>query len=340
MGYTSDQATMALKHSTDKSLDGLITWIDQNPDLEKFIGQEGQAAPAEGGENPDKMVVEEPKGQSISSLVNQDMAKELEAMGISKNVREKALLMTSNASVEAAFEWIEKHREDPDFEEEMLIVQEDNKPKLSAEEAAERARELQVRLREKRKKQEEQDALERERNRISGGKALTEAKRIMEEQQRQRDVELKMKEKKEDDVARNAILQQLENDRRERFGDKYVSVAAATKEKPPIEQIHFGINQMKKVYPPWTYGEQLKVCWNTIKTVLGNIIKNPDEPKFQSINLSNPNFKARVLDMVGGEFLLKQCGFEEENGHLVLKKKNLDLYKEAIQVFEKEMSVI
>ena len=112
---------------------------------------------------------------------------------------------------------------------------------------------------------------------------------------------------------------------------------------------------MKKVYPPWTYGEQLKVCWNTIKTVLGkknndlaeytecilgNIIKNPDEPKFQNINMTNPNFKARVLDIVGGEFLLKQCGFEEENGHLVLKKKNLDLYKEAIQVFEQEMNVI
>lgn len=167
------------------------------------------------------MVVEEPKGQPISSLVNQDMAKELEAMGISKNVREKALLMTSNASVEAAFEWIEKHREDPDFEEEMLMVaQEENKPKLSPEEAAERARELQIKLREKRKKQEEQDALERERSRISGGKALTEAKRIMEEQQRQRDVELKMKERKEDDVAKQKILEQLENDRRERLGDK------------------------------------------------------------------------------------------------------------------------
>lgn len=133
-----------------------------------------------------------------------------------------------------------------------------------------------------------------------------------------------------------------------------MSVAAATKEKPPIEQIQFGLNQMKKVYPPWTYGEQLKVCWNTIKTVLGkniykekyfkcilgNIIKNPDEAKFQNINMSNPNFKARVLDLVGGEFLLKQCGFEEENGHLVLKKKNIDLFKEAVALFEKEINVI
>ena len=180
---------------------------------------EGETAPT-GEANPDKMIVEEPKGQPISSLVNQDMAKELEAMGISKNVREKALLMTSNASVEAAFEWIEQHRADPDFEEEMLIVQEDDKPKLSPEEAAERARELQIKLREKRKKQEEQDALERERNRISGGKALTEAKRVMDEQQRQRDVEQKMKEKKEDEIAKQKILEQLENDRRERLGDK------------------------------------------------------------------------------------------------------------------------
>jgi hypothetical protein len=37
MGYTSDQATLALKHSANKSLDGLITWIDENPNLEKFM---------------------------------------------------------------------------------------------------------------------------------------------------------------------------------------------------------------------------------------------------------------------------------------------------------------
>jgi len=166
------------------------------------------------------METEEQQGKPISSLVNQDMAKEIQGMGYSKNVSEKALLFTNSLSIEAALEWIENHKTDADFEEECLIVQEENKPKLTPEEAAERAKELQKRLREQRLKKEKEEELEREKNRIAGGKALTEAKRIMEEQQRQRDVEYKMKEKKEDEIARQKILDELEKDRRERFGDK------------------------------------------------------------------------------------------------------------------------
>jgi hypothetical protein len=37
MGFTDDQITIALKHSQDKSLEGLINWIDANPNLEKFV---------------------------------------------------------------------------------------------------------------------------------------------------------------------------------------------------------------------------------------------------------------------------------------------------------------
>lgn len=189
--------------------------------LPQYSGKEPPAqseAPKEG--EAGKMEEEAPKGKPISDLVNKDMAKELEDMGFSKNAREKALLLTSSASIEAALGWIEQHQNDPDFEEEMLIVQEDNKPKLSPEEAAQRAKELQIRLREQRKKKEAEDELERERSRIAGGKALTEAKRIMDEQQRQRDIDQKMREKKEDEIAKQKILDQLEKDRRERFGDK------------------------------------------------------------------------------------------------------------------------
>jgi hypothetical protein len=37
MGFTDDQITLALKHSQDKSLEGLINWIDANPNLEKYL---------------------------------------------------------------------------------------------------------------------------------------------------------------------------------------------------------------------------------------------------------------------------------------------------------------
>jgi len=169
---------------------------------------------------------------------------------------------------------------------------------------------------------------------------MTDAKRIMDEQQRQRDIEGRMKEKKEEEAAKKSMLEQLERDRKERFGDKYVPMNEVAKEKPPLEQVQFGINQMKKVYPPWTYGEQLKTCWSTIKTVLANIIKNPDEVKFQTINLENPNFNARVVDVIGGVFILQQCGFVQEEQKMHLKKKDTNLYQHVIALLDKELTTL
>jgi hypothetical protein len=47
-----------------------------------------------------------------------------------------------------------------------------------------------MKLREQRMKKEEEDALERERNRIKGGKELVEAKRQFDEAERRRAAEL------------------------------------------------------------------------------------------------------------------------------------------------------
>jgi uncharacterized UBP type Zn finger protein len=35
--------------------------------------------------------------------------------GYSKNVAEKSLLLTKNKGIEGAKEWIEEHKDDPDF---------------------------------------------------------------------------------------------------------------------------------------------------------------------------------------------------------------------------------
>ena len=40
----------------------------------------------------------------------------------SKNVSEKALLMTQNVGKDKALEWIEQHKNDPDFEEELRMM--------------------------------------------------------------------------------------------------------------------------------------------------------------------------------------------------------------------------
>jgi uncharacterized UBP type Zn finger protein len=58
-------------------------------------------------------------------------------MGHSKNVSEKAIFLTGNKTVEAAVKWIEDHKYDPDFEEELKMV---GQPKstLTEEEAKEK----------------------------------------------------------------------------------------------------------------------------------------------------------------------------------------------------------
>lgn len=48
--------------------------------------------------------------QSISGLVNQTLVTDLQAMGYSKVVSEKSLLLTQNISIQAALDWIEANQ--------------------------------------------------------------------------------------------------------------------------------------------------------------------------------------------------------------------------------------
>jgi len=67
-------------------------------------------------------------------------------MGFTKSVAEKALFMTQGGGVPKAMEWIDKHSEDADFLEELVIVGQDGKEKaksnLTPEERMEKARVL------------------------------------------------------------------------------------------------------------------------------------------------------------------------------------------------------
>ena len=62
------------------------------------------------------------QGSSISGFVNQEFVTQLTDFGFSKAVSEKSLYLTGGKSVESAMEWIEKHQQDPDYEEELRIV--------------------------------------------------------------------------------------------------------------------------------------------------------------------------------------------------------------------------
>ncbi len=196
---------------------------------------------------------------------------ELQLMGYSKNVSEKALFLTQNLSLEKALDWITENSKSPDFEEELrMLGKAEDGPKLSKEEAAQKAKDLQQKIREKRLLREKEEEQEREKNRIKGGKAMSDARRELDELQMKRDMDLKMKQKREDELAKQKILLQLERDRQERFGKKggvqhVNNPAKEAKILTPVEKIEGFIKQLKIAYP----GSLFPGAWNTaLKTIL------------------------------------------------------------------------
>jgi len=337
MGFSDEQIIIGIKYAPEKTLEGVITWISENPEFKEPM--ETETKPQEEvkaeGEQPKTEAQPQPEGEPISGLVNQVFAQGLEAMGYSKNVREKALFMVQSNSIEAAMEWIDKHRDDTDFEEQLFMVKQEEGPRLSKEEAEAKAKELGKQVRERRAKKEAEDELERERNRILSGRGMQDAKRSIEELQTKQAIEWVKKEKMETEIQKQKMLEQLERDKADRLGKNYVPIVK--KEKTFEEKISTAFAQMKIVYPIHSYPDTMKVCLQTIRKILENIIKNPTEEKYQKIKLANEAFKTRVGDVVGGLFILDACGFKEEDGFLMYRGQNFDVLQVAIQKIDAEV---
>ena len=101
----------------------------------------------------------------------------------------------------------------------------------------------------------------------------------------------------------------MERDKAERFGKSYVPKTAQVKSaKKSFEEIY---EKMRKIYLGQPEG--MRVCFKTLLVYMGNLVKDPNEPKFRKINAKNPNFVARVANVLGGMVILKDCGFEEDS---------------------------
>lgn len=108
MGYDSQSIEKAYEQAVSKTLE----------EIQKVLDDKTHSL-------EDK---KENQTQAISGMVNQQLCKELIDMGFSKNVSEKAVFMTQNKSIQLALDYIEQHRNDPDFEEELRIVKMEEKP--------------------------------------------------------------------------------------------------------------------------------------------------------------------------------------------------------------------
>lgn len=247
--------------------------------------------------------------------LNSEWLTMLEDMGFSKNVREKALVMTGNNSQEDAINWIDLNCEKPGFEDELIVnkvsennTQTQNKP-LTQDQIKSRQKELIEKLKKDRAEKDRLLEIEQEKSRMKQGKELTKAKREQEDLDMKRHIEQMARERSKSKEEYNILLAKVEEDKRRRFGDKYVPPSQVKKTPEKIfEEIW---EKMRKIY--MGKSDVVRTCFDTILIYLGNIQKEPGNEKFQKINTNNSNFKRRVGDILDGNIILKNCGFGEAN---------------------------
>ena len=305
---------------------------------------EEQKPPEENNEqNPpqeDKKEGEEVKKETknILDFIKPEVAQQLQEMGFSKNVSEKACLFTQS-NLERAVDWIEQHQGDPDFEEPAQIeVSMEQKPKMSKEEAAIKAKELQQKMRKMHEEKQKEMDREHEKLRIQNAKEMAKAREAEKERQAKFFVEQKKKREKEDAEHRRQVLEQLERDKAERLGKKYVPPEEKQKVYTKEENIQFLIKSIKTVYNPFRAGDTMKICFKTMKIMLNNIIKNPNEDKFKVIKLSNPNVHERVGKISIAIKIFEQLGFVKEDEIMKVSNVDTDLFNKTIGYLDAELS--
>ena len=88
---------------------------------------------------------------------------------------------------------------------------------------------------------------------------------------------------------KNKMLEQLERDKRERFGASGSGGAAVEKKasKTPAEQVEHGIKTVKTLYTEIRQPGVAKTCLKTCCTFMRNVLKDSENEKFRRINLDN-----------------------------------------------------
>ena len=148
------------------------------------------------------------------------------------------------------------------------------------------------------------------------------------------------KEKEELMAAKKKMMIQLERDKCERKGiafdeTKFMEQQKEKAKMSPVEQIKHGIKTIKTLYTEDRQPGVAKTCFKTIGVYTGNVVKDPSEPKYQSINLENAAFQKRVGKINGGLMILKGFGFEDNGeGKLALSKYDKDVFSTGLQLLQ------
>eukprot|EP00168_Porphyra_purpurea_P008716 TRINITY_DN2112_c0_g1_i3.p1 TRINITY_DN2112_c0_g1~~TRINITY_DN2112_c0_g1_i3.p1 ORF type:complete len:477 (-),score=183.69 TRINITY_DN2112_c0_g1_i3:3-1301(-) len=164
--------------------------------------------------------------------VNESFLASLLEMGFPRVRAEKALILTGNKSVDAGMEWVFAHSDDADIDEPLQVVTSGEegapaKPTLTEEEARAKGRALLAAARAKREAIEKAESVEREKKRISSGKAMSKTREELDALQRKRDADARKKEKADAAAAKARIRALLAADKAEREAKANPAAAAA-----------------------------------------------------------------------------------------------------------------
>ena len=223
-----------------------------------------------------------------------------------------------------------------DFEESTTMA-----PTLTAEEKILKIAEIKRLLKAKRAEREEKEKneeVEREKQRRFMGKEVAKTKEQMEAEQRKREQWKIKKEKENFKRERERLRAELARDKAERIANKgklgsrlgvegykpdgvqydvddgaEVAVDMAEEHKPKRAASTIKIDEYIKKVAAYRAGGDGGNCLKILLAYVGNVVDNPTEEKFKSINMENKAFKNKVKPFVGAKQLLIAVGFKQNS---------------------------
>ena len=159
-------------------------------------------------------------------------------------------------------------------------------------------------------------------------KELAKAKKLNDEREFDNAIAQQKREKAEFLAEKKKMMEQLERDRRERFGGSAAAGGTEQKkpEKTPAQQVEHGIKTVKTLYTEIRAPGVAKTCLKTCNTFISNVIKDQNNEKFRRINLDNNAVKERVVKVNGGLAILKAVGFSPaSDGTNFLQLETVDM---------------
>ncbi|KAK9173709.1 PUB domain protein [Cryptosporidium meleagridis] len=252
----------------------------------------------------------------IKNYVDKNLLNSLLEMGFGQVESEKAIFFTRNKGLEDAITWLEENSKHDSIKEPIIEISGSDSvsgaPKLTDEEALEKAKELQRRARELRMQREKEEEIEKEKRRIASTKQLLEAQRKLEEAERIRNIEKAAKEKNAHEVERQRQLSLLKEEWEERFGCPYPEEKTSEVPKGNKEKVAYYCNRMNREYRSKDL-QGIMTCFNLLKTYINNVHSHPYEEKYKRIRLKNPTFESKVLKYQGSLEILMACGFVKDS---------------------------